>query len=224
MKTLKYILPVLFLATSCYIYRPYTGNEIDETKAAMPGKAKAISLSDTDPVEPKDAKMKADAERKEKEIARQTKEMEMERIKREELEKKEAENKTPAIADKNGRVSADTGKSPDANTFQKSSDKQNPKVPEETTATEKDIKQKLLADRFYKISARERQYKIQVDTWEGDSLIAHKIRRPEKQLKFHKDEIDEDAILERRFSKPFSDLFTVGAYAAGAAAVLLIVL
>ena len=55
-------------------------------------------------------------------------------------------------------------------------------------------------------------------------MVSHIIRKPQKEVKLHKDEINEELILERRFSKPFSDLFTVGAYAAGAAAVLLIVL
>jgi len=135
----------------------------------------------------------------------------MERIKRQEIGKKGAETK-------------DMEESPNANTFQKSSEKENPKTTEETVTTEKTIKEKLQENRFYKITAREKQYKIQVDKWDGDSLVSHKIRRPEKQLKFHKDEIDEETILERRFSRPFSDLFTVGAYAAGAAVVLLIVL
>jgi len=86
------------------------------------------------------------------------------------------------------------------------------------------IKDKLQPNKYYKITALDHQYKIQVDKWEGDTLVSHKIRNPEKVYKHHMNDIAEDAILERRFSKPFSDLFTIGAYASGALVVLLLVL
>src|SRR5690606_35977931 len=86
------------------------------------------------------------------------------------------------------------------------------------------IKIKIQPTKYYKITVEEKQYKIQADQWEEDTLVSHILRKPEKVLRFHKDQIDEEALLERRFSKPFSDLFTVGAYVAGGAAVLLLVL
>ena len=48
------------------------------------------------------------------------------------------------------------------------------------------IMEKLEPNKFYKIDVAEKSYKIQVDKWESDSLVAHVIHKPKKILKFHK--------------------------------------
>ena len=47
------------------------------------------------------------------------------------------------------------------------------------------IMEKLEPNKFYKIDVAEKSYKIQVDKWESDSLVAHVIHKPKKILKFH---------------------------------------
>ena len=79
------------------------------------------------------------------------------------------------------------------------------------TAT--NIMEKLEPNQFYKIDVAEKSYKIQVDKWESDSLVAHVIHKPKKILKFHKNQINQSTIAERRFSQPVADIITVTAYA-----------
>lgn len=76
------------------------------------------------------------------------------------------------------------------------------------------IEEKLEANKFYKIEVADRNYKIQVDKWESDTLVAHVIHKPKKILKFHKNQINQGTIVERRFSQPTADIITVVAYAA----------
>ena len=75
------------------------------------------------------------------------------------------------------------------------------------------IMEKLEPNQFYKIDVAEKSYKIQVDKWESDSLVAHVIHKPKKILKFHKNQINQSTIAERRFSQPMADIITVTAYA-----------
>ncbi|WP_374445656.1 hypothetical protein [Epilithonimonas sp.] len=75
------------------------------------------------------------------------------------------------------------------------------------------ITEKLEPNKFYKIDVADRSYKIQVDKWESDSLVAHVIHKPKKILKFHKNQINQSTIAERRFSQPVADILTVTAYA-----------
>lgn len=226
MKILRYILlPVLFLTTSCYIYRPYAEKEEKSGgNATVSPAAGSLSLMDSNEKTRQKSTLNPEAAREqdEKEKMKQQKKQEQQEA---EKQKRESAGKS----DENGRVSPNMELSSSKNTNLdggrnkgrqdiNSSDSSEPKI------VEKGIKGKLEPSKFYKITARDKQFKIQVDKWDGDSLVAHIIRKPEKQIKLHKDEINEELILERRFSRPFSDLFTVGAYAAGAAAVLLIVL
>ncbi len=75
------------------------------------------------------------------------------------------------------------------------------------------IQEKLAPNKNYKINAEGRSYKIIVDRWENDSLVAHPVRQPEKILKFHKNQINGEKIAEKRFSQPIADIITVIAYA-----------
>ena len=76
------------------------------------------------------------------------------------------------------------------------------------------IEEKLEANKYFKIEAGGKPYKIQVDKWESDTLVAHVIHKPKKILKFHKNQINQSTIAERRFSQPTADIITVVAYAA----------
>ncbi|RRQ45139.1 hypothetical protein [Chryseobacterium sp. SC28] len=76
------------------------------------------------------------------------------------------------------------------------------------------IEEKLQPNKFYKIDVAGQSYKIQVDQWASDTLVAHVIHKPKKILKFHKNQIDQSTIAERRFSKRTADIITVVAYIA----------
>ncbi|KQK25213.1 hypothetical protein AR438_11845 [Chryseobacterium aquaticum] len=75
------------------------------------------------------------------------------------------------------------------------------------------VQNELQPTKNYKIKVDGRAYKVIVDKWEGDSLVAHPISKPEKILKFHKNQINAETIAEKRFSKPLSDILTVVTYA-----------
>ena len=75
------------------------------------------------------------------------------------------------------------------------------------------IEGKLEPGKAYRIETSGKSYKIQVDKWESDTLVAHVIHRPKKILKFHRNQINQETIAERRFSQPVADIITVVAYA-----------
>lgn len=75
------------------------------------------------------------------------------------------------------------------------------------------VQNELQPTKNYKIKVDGRAYKVIVDKWEGDSLVAHPISKPAKILKFHKNQINAETIAEKRFSKPLSDILTVVTYA-----------
>jgi len=75
------------------------------------------------------------------------------------------------------------------------------------------IQEKLAPNKNVKIDVDGRTYKVIVDRWENDSLVAHQVRDREKVLKFHKNQINAEKIAEKRFSQPIADIITVVAYA-----------
>lgn len=75
------------------------------------------------------------------------------------------------------------------------------------------IQEKLAPGKNYKIDVQGKTYKIIVDRWESDSLVAHPVRNPKEILKFHKNHINSEKIAEKRFSQPIADIITVIAYA-----------
>lgn len=75
------------------------------------------------------------------------------------------------------------------------------------------IQEKLAPNKNFKINVEGRTYKIIVDRWESDSLVAHSIHNPKRILKFHKNQINSEKIAEKRFSQPLSDIITVTVYA-----------
>ncbi|MGD1319087.1 hypothetical protein [Chryseobacterium sp. 2R14A] len=104
--------------------------------------------------------------------------------------------------------------------------KQNPKnnaaVANNTAPGQKDVqptpvpinvKEKLAPNKNVRIDVGGKSYKVIVDRWESDSLVAHPVRQPDKVLKFHKDQINAERIAEKRFSQPIADIITVAAYA-----------
>jgi len=74
------------------------------------------------------------------------------------------------------------------------------------------IQQKLAPNKNVKIDVNGKSYKVIVDRWESDSLVAHPVHSPQKTLKFHKNQINADKIAEKRFSQPIADIITVAAY------------
>lgn len=75
------------------------------------------------------------------------------------------------------------------------------------------IQEKLAPNKKFKIDVDGKSYKIIVDKWESDSLVAHPISSPKKILKFHKNQINGEKIAEKRFSQPIADIITVTVYA-----------
>src|SRR5690606_11724284 len=221
MKTIKILLlPLLFVISSCYIYKPYQYKEIEQSasKSTRPGGAASFRNSEGK-IENNRAEMGLENPNDKKLLEEKLKE---EKLKEEKkmIEKKANEESNAGFNNRDGNAVP-----------AKSSFSQNPNGNANTesegisVSSEIDsIKIKIQPTKYYKITVEEKQYKIQADQWEEDTLVSHILRKPKKVLRFHKDQIDEEALLERRFSKPFSDLFTVGAYVAGGAAVLLLVL
>ncbi|MCS4301010.1 hypothetical protein [Chryseobacterium sp. BIGb0232] len=81
------------------------------------------------------------------------------------------------------------------------------------------IQEKLAPNKNVKIDVDGKSYKVIVDRWESDSLVAHPVHNAKKTLKFHKNQINADKIAEKRFSQPIADIITVTAYAGIAAAI-----
>ncbi len=209
MKTHKYLLfPIIFFLTSCYIYKPYSEKDIADMAKPGDSMPSAKSLLNDD------SSVKATTKsKKEQGIQNMSPEEAETQLKKEKEKEEESQKGQMSFSRSDG--SGETTKAASKGKEMKS---------EEPKSKETGIKGRLQPNKYYKITALGNQYKIQVDKWEGDTLVSHKIRKPNKQFKFHKDDIEEEAILERRFSKPFSDLLTVGAYASGAAIVLLLIL
>lgn len=205
MKTNKYLLlPFIILMTSCYIYKPY--KEKTEEELAKQENSLTVAKSLRTDMSSGGEVSKA----KREQVATMTP-GEIETLKKQKLEqnKKSSPNNDAIKSEEDGEKITPETNSKDVK------DKE-PKII--------GIKEKLQPNKYYKISALGNQYKIQVDKWEGDTLVSHKIRKPEKIYKLHMNDIDNETVLERVFSKPFSDLLTIGAYASGAAIVLLLVL
>lgn len=238
MKKFNYILlPILFIFSSCYIYKPFSESDLVENSSPRRGgkQSNVVLMGDdktpTRSISANNSSLKGNApnapggkvnaDQAEAELKLQ-KLAEIERGQQD--QQKEAPNSTTADAGKTKKSQkfGDIGEvKMDENP---SASKKNSKAPSENTGEALTLKQKLQPNKYYKINVENKTYKIQVDGWEGDSLKAHVIRRPNKTLKFHENQIDEESVLSRRFSKPFSDLFTVGAYAAAGAAVLFLIL
>ncbi|MCJ7932518.1 MAG: hypothetical protein MUW56_02495 [Chryseobacterium sp.] len=85
------------------------------------------------------------------------------------------------------------------------------------------IQEKLAPNKNVKIDVEGKSYKIIVDRWESDSLVAHPVHNPKKILKFHKNQINSDKIAEKRFSQPIADIITVAAYTAVGVGIYLLV-
>lgn len=99
------------------------------------------------------------------------------------------------------------------NTATETQDKKSKQTVNEQILVPINIQNELQPTKNYKIKVDGRSYKIIVDKWEGDTLVAHRLHKPEAILKLHKNQIDTDAIAEKRFSKPLSDIITILVYA-----------
>lgn len=83
----------------------------------------------------------------------------------------------------------------------------------ETVPVAINVQNELQPTKNYKIKVDGRTYKVIVDRWEGDSLVAHPVKRPQQILKLHQNQINSESIAEKRFSKPLSDIITIFVYA-----------
>lgn len=236
---------MLFFATSCYIYKPYTGGSQDVGKSnSKQQQAKSLREPKTDGNE-ETAKVAQDMtldtgksnpqadelKRKKEEEAmkmreeetRKMKEAEMGKYNEDEIRKKKEEEEQGA---KVGKASMSISQAP-ADAQRKSSPdivaaSKNSTDSEKSTSGS--LKSKIQPNKYYRIIVDEKRYKIQADKWEKDTLVCHIIRKPKKVLRFSQNQIDEESLEERRFSKPYSDIITISSYVATGVAVLLLIL
>ncbi len=232
-KKLIPFLTVLFFVSGCYIYKPYSELSEAETNSNTD---KAVALTRPVPGEnpnadgnktstPSSRQMNnnqvPDLDQKEAEMKKMAEENmsedDIKRMKEEQIKKQEMDNQTER---QKGSFMTSDGRTADDMRGKKAA----PKPKQDIDFEPGTLKSKIQPNKNYKIKVEEKQYKIQVDKWEGDTLFAHILRKPEKELKFHLNQIDEESVMERRFSKPYSDLLTIGSYVAGGAAVLLLFL
>jgi len=85
------------------------------------------------------------------------------------------------------------------------------------------VQEKLAPGKNVKIEVNGKSYKVIVDRWESDSLVAHPVRNAKTSLKFHKNQINSEKIAEKRFSQPIADILTVTAYTAIGVGIYLLV-
>lgn len=129
--------------------------------------------------------------------------------------KKQANTATGNKQDaKKNSASANMASSPMKNT---ATEIQN--ISTQPTSVPINIQEKLSPNKNVKIEVDGKSYKVIVDRWEGDSLVAHPTHSAKKTLKFHKNQINGDKIAEKRFSEPIANIITVSVYA-GIAAVI----
>lgn len=88
---------------------------------------------------------------------------------------------------------------------------QNPNSPQMPVPV--NVQEKLTPKKNVRIDVDGKTYKVIVDRWESDSLVAHPVHNPKKILKFHKNQINGEKIAEKRFSQPIADIITVVVYA-----------
>lgn len=262
------LLSVLFFMSSCYIYKPFTGEEEDDTTAvAANPKKKMETFKESGSASVRDLKrdkpgvemieLQKDDEKQKKVEAQNKEDRQREEEKRREEERRRAEmdedddddNQTGRMmsqSEKDRRVEIEaeqkrkqmemdeqrkreeekrqnikSGKTRPGELDDAAKAKKGDSKPE---GEELSIQEKIQPNRYYKITAEGKRFKIMADAWEGDTLSAHIIRKPQKVLRFHKDQIDEESLEYRKFSKPYSDLFTVGSYVAAGLVALLIFL
>ncbi|WP_175620722.1 hypothetical protein [Chryseobacterium schmidteae] len=113
-------------------------------------------------------------------------------------------------ASKNNAALANTN-SPQTESIKAKSQSQSQNL--QQTPAPVNVQEKLAPNKNVKIDVDGRAYKVIVDRWEGDSLIAHPVHSRDKVLKFHKNQINAEKIAEKRFSQPIADIITVVAYA-----------
>jgi hypothetical protein len=118
----------------------------------------------------------------------------------------------PAVDDKSGSKNSTVianNTAPQTKNGAAGSQNQNSQQPPVPT----NVQEKLTPNKNVKIDVEGRKYKVIVDRWEKDSLIAHPVHSPKKTLKFHKNQINSEKIAEKRFSQPIADIITIVAYA-----------
>lgn len=221
MKHLKPLLLIItFIMSSCYIYRPYTGEEeiVENTSSkhralSAPTSLRASMSATSDASIPTLGRDGVDPDKEKSLEALRQKEEENKKINEELMRSGQLRT-----VGNNNQTQTDIGED------LAEKEKINQINLEQGIELELTLKQMLKPNKHYKITVNENRYKVQVDKWEGDTLISHIIRKPEKVLKFHENQINTEEVLERKFSKPMSDMITIGSYVAIGATVLLLLL
>lgn len=236
-----FFLPLIFIMSGCYIYQPYSEEFAYEEGTPDRGSsaASATSLRGTAPVRAKrnggmdrnvgDADRRKMEEEKRKYEERQSgesstadaKEEEQKRKQESEREKEDQRKKQEFEKGASKSLVSEAGVKARINSDRatKSKIKKEPIHPDSLT-----LKDKIRPGGVYKINVDEKRYKIEVDTWEGDTLVSHRLRNEEKVYRFHENQIDEESLLQRNFSKTFSDLITIGSYVGAGGVILLLLL
>ncbi|MDD3773491.1 MAG: hypothetical protein RBT46_00715 [Weeksellaceae bacterium] len=198
----------LFLFTNCYVYRSYT--EVSESEASSQNNKRNSSASTLS------GRNAQDVGNEKKEMSPKEREL---NARKEKEERKREENPASRTSNPNLNLTSQEKE------FSSQKDENHTTKNSNSANTENlSLKEILKPNKFYKIQVEEKRYKIQVDKWEGDTLVSHIIRRPNKKLRFHENQIDEESVLARKFSKPMTDIITVGSYVTAGTAILLLFL
>lgn len=223
-------MPLVFILSSCYIYKPYSEKEeVAQGNANMKTSQKAgISVRNEQQASGNLSASASNKSMKDVELTEEDKQ----RIKMEEVNRNPSPNAntnmpgraTGAMNERSSGTTSGMSLNRDPNPINTGKASNRDVQPKEVIPAGAGLKAKIQPNKYYKITVDQKEYKIQADQWEGDTLVSHILRKPNRVLRFHENQIDEELLKERRFSKAYSDLFTVGAYAAGGAAVLLLLL
>lgn len=118
---------------------------------------------------------------------------------------------TPTDNNQKAKMSSDPGNNGSTQTKSTTAGSQNQNLQEMPAPV--NVQEKLTPNKNVRIDVDGKSYKVIVDKWESDSLVAHPVHNPKKILKFHKNQINGERIAEKRFSQPIADIITVLAYA-----------
>ncbi|WP_395091652.1 hypothetical protein ACF3NR_10750 [Vaginella massiliensis] len=96
--------------------------------------------------------------------------------------------------------------------------------PKTTETKSGDLKLYIKPNGIYKLTVQQKQHHIVAQSWIGDTLVASPKGKEKQTLKFHKNDIDQTQMYDRKFSKRKSDIITVGAYAVALAGLIFLII
>ncbi|MFA5620413.1 MAG: hypothetical protein WDA08_08920 [Weeksellaceae bacterium] len=231
MKNIKYFFfPLVFIISGCYVYQPYSPDFVEQDTQSTQSGRKVGSVRGGQPAKAGVSNLGATLNRKEGAVNQKSGDKKENSDMQEEINKREEEMRRQQAPGQDNRVGAmqssmqEQMQKEEEIRLQMSQESGVAKSKDDVDLENIDIKEMIVPNKIYKIMVEEKRYKIQADQWEGDTLVSHKLRNAEKTYRFHKDQIEKESVEQRRFSKPYSDIITVGAYVATGAGVLLLLL